>query len=178
MNYARFSLIMIFCSCLLFLATSCKKQGIYLLPPATNNGSNTFGCLINGKAFLGQSRSELFLSIAAVQGSYHDGTLSVLGSHYFGSTPTGSIFGISIDVQTPKHSGIITVPGANRNIISYSDNQDTFRFNSDSTHTGSVIITRFDSITHIYSGTFQGSLIDTYGKIVLITDGRFDVKGQ
>ena len=178
MKHVRFSSIIIFCLCLLSLAISCKKQGIDLLPPATNNGSNTFGCLINGKAFVGQSRSELFLNIAAVQSSYHDGTLSVLGSHYFGSTPTGSIFGISIYIQTPKHLGTIAVPGANRNNISYSDNQETFRFNSDSTHTGSVIITRFDSVTHIYSGTFQGSLIDTNGKIAQITDGRFDVKGQ
>ncbi len=178
MKHVRFSSIIIFCLCLLSLAISCKKQGIDLLPPATNNGSNTFGCLINGKAFVGQNSSDLFSNVGAVQGSYYKGTLSVLGSYYFGLVPGGGVFGISIDVKTPKHSGTIAVPGGNSNKISYSNTGDTFRFNSDSTHTGSVVITRFDSVTHIYSGTFQGSLIDTNGKIAQITDGRFDVKGQ
>ena len=41
----------------LFMVTllSCKKQPVdqlSLLPPATQTGANTFGCLVNGRAFL------------------------------------------------------------------------------------------------------------------------------
>jgi len=164
--------------CLLSLASSCKKQGLDALPPATTNGSNTFGCLIDGKPFVGQNHSELFLHVAAAQGYYYQGTLSILGSYYFGRDVSGDIYGVSIDIQTPKHTGTIAVPGATGNVISYSNNSGTFRFSSDSLHSGVITITRFDSVTHIYSGTFQGSLVDKGGKTVQVTNGRFDVKGK
>ena len=37
---------------LLLLSSSCKKDNISKLPPPTQTGENTFGCLVNGKAFV------------------------------------------------------------------------------------------------------------------------------
>ena len=48
---------------LVILSSSCKKHVIQpvdqlsLLPPATQTGANTFGCLVNGQAFVPQNRS-------------------------------------------------------------------------------------------------------------------------
>jgi hypothetical protein len=47
-------ILVLFCSFLL-LSASCKKEKsnpIDNLPPATQTGANTFGCLVNGEAFL------------------------------------------------------------------------------------------------------------------------------
>ncbi|MGB4776061.1 MAG: hypothetical protein WBP45_12860, partial [Daejeonella sp.] len=49
--------LLLACS-LLLLSASCKKTktGLGALPPATQDGKKTFGCLINGKAFVAQSK--------------------------------------------------------------------------------------------------------------------------
>ena len=163
--------------CLISIATSCKKTQLELLPPASTTGSNTFGCLIDGKAFIGKNSNEFFSTTVAVQGGYNKGLLYILGSYYSAYVPGGGEFGVSIYIQT-KHTGTITVPGNTGNSISYSNSAETFRFSSDMTHTSSVNITRFDTLANIYSGTFQGTLVDTSGKVVNVSDGRFDFKSH
>jgi hypothetical protein len=36
----------------IFIGNGCKKQQENKLPAATQNGANTFGCLIDGKAWI------------------------------------------------------------------------------------------------------------------------------
>ena len=46
------SLLIVF-TFLLLIASSCKKESNKdKLPPATQTGENTFGCLVNGKVFV------------------------------------------------------------------------------------------------------------------------------
>ncbi|MBD3748438.1 MAG: hypothetical protein IE931_02980 [Sphingobacteriales bacterium] len=49
----NFSLLLLAFSFLLFSGMKCKKDqtGIDALPPATQEGKETFGCLVNGEAF-------------------------------------------------------------------------------------------------------------------------------
>ena len=47
-------------------------------------------------------------------------------------------------------------------------------------YTGSVVVTRFDTVNHIISGTFAFSAasIDNSADPIQVTDGRFDVTIQ
>lgn len=67
---------------LTLLSSSCKKQVIQpvnqlsLLPPATQTGANTFGCLVNGQAFVPQNQSllrgpDLQCNYIYTAGGYH-----------------------------------------------------------------------------------------------------------
>ncbi len=50
-------------------------------------------------------------------------------------------------------------------------------YRTNNTYTGTVIITRCDTVNQIYSGNFYFKAVDeNTGKIVNVTDGRFDVK--
>ena len=68
---------------LIILSSSCKKHVIQpvdqlsLLPPATQTGANTFGCLINGEAFVPQNQS--FLVGPRLQCNY----IYTSGGYYF-----------------------------------------------------------------------------------------------
>ena len=63
------SLIFIFC---LLLFNNCKKNEQDALPPATQNGANTFGCLVNGKPWVSTGKpASLFNSgTKAIEGGY------------------------------------------------------------------------------------------------------------
>jgi hypothetical protein len=62
-NLAFFSISMVVL-CMLFSVISCQNDDndqpapIDLLPPLTNTGENTFGCLVNGEAFVTRSKTK------------------------------------------------------------------------------------------------------------------------
>jgi len=62
-------LIFIFC---IFLFINCKKNELDALPPATQNGANTFGCLVNGNAWVstGKPASLFNRGTKAIEGGY------------------------------------------------------------------------------------------------------------
>lgn len=49
-------------------------------------------------------------------------------------------------------------------------------YQTDSVYTGQLILTRCDTVNKIYSGTFSFTAKDYSGRIVQVTDGRFDLK--
>ena len=53
--------LIISCCLTLLMAAGCKKETtleneLAKLPPATQTGANTFGCLLNGKAWVAQNK--------------------------------------------------------------------------------------------------------------------------
>lgn len=144
------------------------------LPPATQTGEQTFGCLINGEVFIpdnfGQGRPNAFYQF--VRGNY---TLGI--SAYKSDEKTVSIAFAGLDVEpimeenyvlkneiSGNYYGRYSVNGGLEHLASTSDN-----------HPGTLIITNFDPENYIISGTFEFTVIDNDGKEIRITDGRFDM---
>jgi hypothetical protein len=167
---------------LALMAASCKKEveELDLLPAATQSGKNTFGCLVDGKAFLPKGR--------AFNPLPHQG--------FDLEVPTGDrwlckIFGLrdvseglfEVNIHTDSllleegrtyslSSGKGEVTGSYRHY-----RNPLSRYNTDGTaHTGQLHVTRFDREAGIISGTFWYDAVNSEGKVVKIRDGRFDFK--
>lgn len=174
---------------ILLCAASCKKTkpGTTLtelekLPPITQTGANTFGCLVDGKAWLpngtkpqtGGSNIQVY-----VDPTFQGGRFSITGHQYnipgsdisIGSTncTSAGLFNLSNGANVAGYYK--TILGAMPCQISSTD-PGTFK-------TGFLSITKYDLNTGIFSGTFEFKLYNSQslcGDTVRITNGRFDVK--
>ncbi len=139
------------------------------LPAATREGKNTFGCLVDGKAWI----PRLSTDIVAF---YQEGVLAIGGGdgkRYFQIT----IFDEHLSEQNYLLSNNIPPSSyPNAGIGNYSDNCGEFETTSDVT--GTLTITHFDPSFRkwIISGTFEfEAYSEECQKTVKVTDGRFDL---
>nr|WP_315174349.1 DUF6252 family protein [uncultured Flavobacterium sp.] len=165
-----------------FVLTSCDKDDnkpkteLEKLPAATQTGAQTFGCLIDGKAFVppkfGTNAPSAFYQF--VGGAY---TLSISGRRADSSNLKGVIIGC-IDmpiIQETTYS--LKEKTAHNYFGSYLIGGGIYgEFNSTNIESGTLTITNFDSSNFIISGifSFKGKEINT-GETVEITEGRFDM---
>ncbi len=159
---------------------ACKKDAAPApaeqLPPATQTGAGTFGCLLNGQPWTPSGYDGRPNFILTYDSGYHGGALQIKCYHYTsGSTFQSIIFGavniaqIGIYPFSTPDNGIsyfdtsLTAPC---NLQSYST-PGTYR-------TGSLTLTRFDLKAGIVSGTFNFKLYQPGCDTIKITQGRFD----
>ena len=148
------------------------------LPPATQTGEQTFGCLVNGEAFLpdnfGRGRPTAFYQF--VGGRYF------LGIHIRNSS-SSSIRSVSIFAND-----ILIEEGKTYYFSGEDFNNPAFfadylvgggleaYFQTTSSTTGSIFISKYDPENYIISGTFEYTAKEqTTNEIVRVTNGRFDV---
>lgn len=168
----------------LFFALSCKNDDdtpsnpLSLLPPATMTGENTIGCLVNGEAFTDKglmnnfyqfNNGRFILAINWEQDPAGDNSRS------------GSIVIRDIEIEEGKTYTLnisdyledLFTGGAGR----YTSLKTLGQYETNSTYTGNITFTRFDTDANIMSGTFEFQAAEIFsGEIVTITDGRFDLK--
>ena len=161
-----------------FTLCSCDKDNdkptnpVSQLPPATQTGENTFGCLINGEPFVVSNTSNQ----TAI---YQDGGLLIGGQKNINNNLTQ----VSMFISEANIGAIIAENNSyvlNSNSVPkgeyYIENQNCFYFTS-SNYTGSLMITKIDNINFIVSGTFEfKSISDNCEGIIDITNGRFDLQ--
>lgn len=172
----------------LLLSASCKKHVVppvdqlSLLPPATQTGARTFGCLVNGRAFVPKNRS--FLEGPIMQCNY----IYTSGGFYFdvsGGNDNSNGTPVSILIQTDslaiKEGQTLPLTGyatageaSGTYITSASSVSPLLYFHTNSNVGGQVSITHMDTIKQIVSGTFYFTAV-TNGDTVKITNGRFDM---
>ena len=154
--------------CMLVLLVGCHKDEGSPLPKATQTGENTFGCLVDGKAFgplppqgiTSSRRKPLEASLYRT-----DLLISARGNG-----------GVDFALRNAFQPG--TYPIRETNSASYG----RYAFGSDDyytdgAHTGTVTLTRMDTVAKVASGTFQFTALNYQsGKTVAITEGRFDVR--
>jgi hypothetical protein len=164
------------------MSSSCKKQVVQpvselsKLPAATQTGANTFGCLINGQAFVPQNRSllegpKLQCNYIYTAGGYYF-TVGGVNKNSGGITSDVIIFTDSLaikDGQTIK----LADDGRGKAFGEYYLVNPPYQTNK--TLTGELNITKFDTIKQIISGTFYFNVLDNALDTVKITDGRFDM---
>lgn len=150
---------------------SCSKDK---LTKATQTGANTFSCKVDGKVFRSPETGGFFGGEPVFVNNLTMSGFTLLGKSPPDDNGIRTIITIQLQyLQATGNYSLSNYPyGQYR--INYSGG---FLYNTNAAHTGTVNITRCDNSSGIYSGTFSFTAIDeNTGKVVKITDGRFDVK--
>ncbi len=173
-------------------AASCSKDDTLepdQLPPITQEGLNTFGCIINGEVMMPKdSPGSLFgfpakgLVVKYRNDTQHffniisrnrDKNYTYIYMYIPALISTGTYnFGLSNGRESPLDSP----PHPHAYII--KRNKDDIRtFYYSYSNSGQIHITRFDTINTIVSGTFELRAfdVDNPSDTIQITQGRFDV---
>jgi hypothetical protein len=161
---------------LAFMGSKCEdetlKNPIDLLPPATQSGANTFGCLIDGEVFTPDNRPNSFdHSYISANGGYY----LVIGG---GRRLDNGLLGINIGTEKLSiNEGDIVILSTREEGNAYG----SFYFSSNTSYTSSIYsgelhINKHDFINKIISGTFWYDIKDAFGDIHQIREGRFDIK--
>ncbi|TDP60358.1 DUF6252 family protein [Flavobacterium dankookense] len=136
------------------------------LPPATQTGANTFGCLINGEPFVVSNTSN---QTAIYQG----GVLQIGGSIDNSDMDVNIILRISESISINTSYSLTNIP-FNQSLFINNGNGCYYDFAN--TISGSVTITNFDQTNFIISGTFNFSTETNECENINITNGRFDLQ--
>lgn len=182
--------LLLLLSAWLCFGASCKKNNpnpntdqLSLLPAATQIGANTFGCLVNGQAFLPQNNS--FNGQAPYQCNYiftNGGyNLTVQGTNDISSSPYAYQIILATVSLSIKQGQTLKLENYNENgkaCALYQLISGTYiRYQTTTIVNGQLYISKLDSVKQIVSGTFSFSAINlTKGDTVHVTDGRFDMK--
>lgn len=175
---------------LLALAACKKDNPEATLPPATQEGKNVGGCLIEGEVWQTSPGQGLFASATGTHAlvSKKAGQSTYLINIGLSSDSPSSRY---IDFACFKATGVGTYPFT-LNVPSYTSpkpepdnaqyhnrtgNGPTGDFSTGPAAPGQLTITRFDLQKHIVAGTFSFVAQDSVsGRKVSLTDGRFDVE--
>ncbi|MFP9098785.1 hypothetical protein ACLI09_07015 [Flavobacterium sp. RHBU_24] len=140
------------------------------LPPATQTGEDTFGCLLDGMAFKPDNRpnaTNCFYQF--VDGDYY----FVVGASNYHTNLKG------ITLRTERKQ---IFEGETYNLFEYTEGNavGSYTYNltnnfTSSTYTGELTITKLDFTNHIVSGTFWFDVMDENGVVHQIREGRFDM---
>ena len=182
MKYGIFMIMLCFASC-----SSCKKE-VNALPPETQSGANTFGCLVDGRAWIPTGTNAIGSKpisggyIAALPPIYSNATnISLLTSRdnerisfYIRNVDRVGTYPLNFNTQ-PEPASLY--PQNYGGFISYYTGGGDF-YMTTTTYTGSVEITRADSVNRIVSGRFSFTGVSSIGKTIKITDGRFDLNSN
>ena len=177
-------------SFLLFAAFSfsqCKKKStnpIDELPPETQTGANTFGCLVDGKALTpggnsisGPIKGAIYQYI--ISGTPSGYTFAVSGTD---KRNTENITNVGFGFDSVKMS-VGTFPLRERKngqggggVRFYTKNNPYGDiYDTNELTTGEITLKRFDSLNQIVSGTFWFDALNYAGQKVEIREGRFDM---
>ncbi|WP_333809649.1 hypothetical protein [Flavobacterium sp.] len=143
------------------------------LPQATQTGANTVGCLLNGKAFLpGNQPNSTNCFYQLVDGEYY------FVMAFDNRDANNNLIGLGIGTQKLQIQ-----QGSIYNLFELSDNNayggfvfGTLNSYTTQTYTGEFTITKLDEVNHIVSGTFWFDVLDTFGVVHQIREGRFDMQ--
>lgn len=176
-NIKRISkkLLLLLITC--FTLSSCNNddnncQGIDCLPPATQTGAGTFGCLVNGKPYVDNS------------GNFNCFYQFVDGEYYFGIRGRKIFIIDQIGIGSEKKN---IETGVNITLTSQQDGSFYGRVSFNCSNClgattidedpGIIVFTRLDFENNIVSAIFEFTITDpNTGVVYEITDGRFDAQ--
>ena len=169
---------------LVLILISCSKD-VEELPPATQTGANTFGAMVNGKYWVPQDFGVLNVG-TKLEARRMPTKDIIINARNFASSPTETEFEFRIKSVTEPGTYLfntdVTHPSGAASYVYYVKRKFTplNEWLTSSQYTGSVIITKVDTVNHIVSGTFQFNAINLYNdpEPLTVTDGRFDVRWQ
>ena len=182
-NNTLWLLLLALCS----IFAACKKDHpskteLEKLPPATQTGANTFGCLLNGKAWVAQTDCKYLCDPAfkiyydAAQG----GSLSLIAVYLNNQKNINQKIIISFDSTNFKMVHIYQnsndIKFAFTNYLNPNACNDIHSVDSLTSTVGKIILTRYDLTNGIISGNFDFMLSFPNCSPISFTNGRFDYK--
>jgi len=174
----RKQIILYFTTFLFLLNVNCSKKTADNLPPATQTGANTFGCLIDGNAWIPEGRG-VASGIYPTSGGFFgevDNTISIYIKAY---GPSDQIVIYLKSITAPGTYSLNKNTDIKPNVVLPQANYGAYvtvsgpKYVTDSLHSGTVVITHADLNDLIVSGTFN---MKVYQKIqaklsTLLTEG-------
>jgi len=137
------------------------------LPPLTQTGENTFGCLVNGKPLSFTKSSQL--TAIFQQGQLQFGA---------NSEQNGISNSFNLNIIDPLEENIKYFLGDNFYNVGYSLITDVSSciYEFDDAINGEITFSKIDRVNYIVAGKFEFSTVTNNCEIVNITEGRFDLK--
>ena len=182
-------LLLYLCLATLTQCSKCKKddpqpgpEAAVALPPETQTGAGTFGCLVNGQIFVclyptlrkgdWMSPTRFSLGTGINLNGQRDAQSVTLISIINGQLQNNQTF-LLVSAATPFP---IFTPGINQFVSSASGDKRCY-YSGNYIKTGQVELVKFDPFARIAAGRFAFKLYEPGGCDTLrITQGRFDVK--
>ena len=159
---------------LVFIGLICCKdrdQEQTLLPPATQNGSNTGGALIDGEVWVAKDEYPT-LNGGGVNATIYEqenGEYKMkIVFCYFNNLDNRIVIYLSDVSEITAKTYILD----EKNVAGYENGLDYY--NTNINFTGSISFSKFDKVEKIASGKFSFKAKNKDGKTVNVTDGRFD----
>ncbi len=158
---------------LIVLIASCKKKDPEpTLPPETQTGANTFGCMLNGQVWTNSPREGGGIpTLEAIPEA--GGLLTIKAIYKYGER--GEI--INFLSQNINSTGVYSWD--NKTSVRFEDmKKGVFcaSYENDVTVQGLLTITRFDISNRVVSGRFHFKLQKQNGLTFEATEGRFDLQ--
>jgi hypothetical protein len=157
----------------MFSLQQCKEDPSPLtelekLPPATQSGKYTFGCLVDGKAWVPEGYT-------GAVADYQLGALSIFTG--LDNDDFSSLIQLHVDeVNLQETTYELKEPTLNSDHARYYDYVASCEFFTSNTNPGQITITHLDKINYIISGTFEFEAYSAdCARTVKITNGRFDI---
>lgn len=182
----RFCMILFLLCFQLCSLTSCKKTKSEIsvteldkLPPISQTGANTFGCLINGKAFLPNGGGVNTVPLKCLYDpNYGGGDLSIRAKNFINAN---DFISITLNLRPFTSPGTFSLSFGGPFGVSYfntiaSCNFTTYDPPSPTIVYGTLLITSFSNLNRIISGTFSYKVNTSSCGFVEVTYGRFDLK--
>ena len=164
----------------LVLLLGCKKSDAdptAQLPPATQTGAGTFGCLVNGQPWTPRGNDGTSNYTVSYDRTYHDGTLNIGAYRLSGSSPVEQVVGFYSD--SLRAVGTLPIKKGGRHQAVFIDNATRCHYYSVDAGTycrGAITITRLDLQVGVVAGTFAFTFFKPGCDSIRVTQRRFDRK--
>ena len=156
-----------------FLYITCKDKEsinpIDTLPPETQTGAQTFGCLVNGQAWV----PSVPFPLNRLTVDYYQGGFSIRATlKKDGRNQTISINKFSV-LKSDKYVLTTYNNSSDGQLFDYNT---SCSYDTDSINIGLLEMTRVDTINGYFSGRFSFTIGVAGCDTIRVTNGRFDVR--
>ncbi len=161
-----------------FCFAKCNKDKIDSkgLPPATQEGKNTLGFLLNGQIWKPQgTRVAANLSID-YDPNFNNGIFSIVAYNFLTPVSEQFIIGVRDSLNFMNAPFEVSLNNTSLYSISYNTPCDYFNQLNEVQSSGRLTVSKLDRANRIISGTFTATLSRAGCITLQITEGRFDMK--
>jgi hypothetical protein len=147
------------------------KDPLSQLPPETQTGQRSFGCLVNGQAWTPAGSP---FGGPLISCSYMNARLAVVVSRSGNFDGISTFQRISLVLDKVNQSGSYVANDSINRVAEYEDFNNSCMLTTTTAQAGTIELTKLDPVNRIASGRFSFTLEKPgCGKIV-VTNGRFD----
>ena len=140
-----------------------------LLPPPTQEGKFTFGCLVNDTAWVPRTTVDMT--------SYYQGGILYIAAEFKGKGREQNIQLVVRDtaLSTNVAYDLATFPNHSAEFFWYYIDKNICTYEPENTLSGTLTLTKFDKFNLIVSGVFEFTTAKKGCDTIQVTDGRFDM---